>query len=84
MTAPFDFAPLLAARLRVPLISDVTAISGAADAALFSRPMFQGKLTAQVRPTPLADGAAGMRAIVTVQIGAFRADAVQHGAAPAE
>jgi electron transfer flavoprotein alpha subunit len=78
-----DFAPLLSARLRVPLVSDVTAIAGIGDAAVFSRPMFQGKLTAQVRPTPAADAANGLTAIVTVQIGAFRSDAVQRGAAAA-
>ncbi len=65
-----DFAPLLAARLRIPLITDVTGITGSGAAMAFSRPMFQGKLAAQVRP--LGGGAT----IVTVQIGAFRADAV--------
>jgi electron transfer flavoprotein alpha subunit len=68
-----DFAPMLAARLRVGLVTDVIAMSGAGADATFSRPMFQGKLTASVRPT------AGGPAIVTVQIGAFRADAVRRG-----
>jgi electron transfer flavoprotein alpha subunit len=70
-----DFAPLLAARLRKPLITDVTAISGSGADAAFVRPMFQGKLAAQVKPV------GGSPAIVTTQIGAFRADAVQKGGA---
>jgi electron transfer flavoprotein alpha subunit len=66
-----DFVPALAARLNKPLITDVTALS--ADA--FTRPMFQGKLAADVRPT-------GERpCFVTCQIGAFRADRVTKGAA---
>jgi len=72
-----DFAPTLAARLRKSLITDVTAIKGTATSATFVRPMFQGKLTAEVRP--LGDGPF----FVTMQIGAYRADAVQRaGAAP--
>ena len=70
-----DFAPLLAARLRTPLITDVTAISGNGAAATFVRPMFQGKLAAQVKPI------GGTPAIVTTQIGAFRADAAEKGGA---
>ena len=69
-----DFAPLLAARLRRPLVADVTAISGTGSDATFTRPMFQGKLAAQVRP------AGDAPAIITVQVGAFRADAVARGA----
>jgi electron transfer flavoprotein alpha subunit len=68
-----DFAPLLAARLRKPLITDVTAINGNGADATFVRPMFQGKLAAQVKPV------GGPPAIVTMQIGAFRADAAQKG-----
>src|SRR5436309_13680206 len=45
-----DFAPLLAARIRKPLITDVTGINGTGADATFVRPMFQGKLAAQVRP----------------------------------
>jgi electron transfer flavoprotein alpha subunit len=70
-----DCAPLLAARLRKPLITDVTAIAGAGAEAVFTRPMFQGKLAAQVRPNSAGP------AIITVQIGAFRADSVTRGAA---
>jgi electron transfer flavoprotein alpha subunit len=68
-----DFAPLLAARLRKPLTTDVTGITGSGADATFVRPMFQGKLAAQVRPL------GGPPAIVTTQIGAFRADAAQKG-----
>lgn len=68
-----DFAPQLAARLRRPLITDVIGIRGSGADATFLRPMFQGKLVADVRPV-------GERPVfVTVQIGAFRADAVAGG-----
>jgi electron transfer flavoprotein alpha subunit len=72
-----DFAPLLAARARKPLVTDVTGISGTGKDAVFTRPMFQGKLAAEVRPQ------GGIPAIITVQIGAFRADAVKKGGAAA-
>jgi electron transfer flavoprotein alpha subunit len=68
-----DFAPLVAARLRKPLVTDVTAITGNGGDAAFVRPMFQGKLAAHVKPV------GGPPAIVTIQIGAFRADAAQKG-----
>jgi electron transfer flavoprotein alpha subunit len=68
-----DFAPQLAARLNVPLVTDVTGITGTGADAHFSRPMFQGKLAAQVRPV-------GALAIVTLQIGAVRGDAAERGA----
>ncbi len=41
---------MLAARLRKPLITDVTGITGTGRTPTFTRPMFQGKLAAQVRP----------------------------------
>ena len=76
-----DFAPKLAARLDRALITDVTAIKIEPGAPgpepRFVRPMFQGKLTADVKPegpTPH---------LVTVQIGSFRADSAAKGAAPA-
>lgn len=72
-----DFAPLLAARLRKPLVTDVTGINGTGADATFVRPMFQGKLAAQVKP----QGATP--ALVTIQIGAFRADAVRKGGSAA-
>jgi len=68
-----DFAPMLAARLRVSLVTDVIGINGQGTGATFTRPMFQGKLAATVRP------ASSGLFIVTVQIGAFRADAVRRG-----
>jgi electron transfer flavoprotein alpha subunit len=68
-----DFAPMLAARMRRPLITDVTAITGTGSEATFTRPMFQGKLVAQVRP-----GGSGL-VFVTIQIGAYRADAAAKG-----
>jgi electron transfer flavoprotein alpha subunit len=72
-----DFAPLLAARIRRPLITDVTGINGTGADATFVRPMFQGKLAAQVKPH------GGTPALVTTQIGAFRADAAQKGGSAA-
>ena len=72
-----DFAPMLAARLRKPLITDVTGINGSGAGATFTRPMFQGKLSAEVRPA--GEGPF----FITIQIGSFRADAVEKkGAAP--
>jgi electron transfer flavoprotein alpha subunit len=67
-----DFAPMLAARLRVIAVTDVIGIDGAGEVVKFTRPMFQDKLTASVvaKTTPV---------IVTVQIGGFRADAVRRG-----
>jgi len=72
-----DFAPLLAARLRKPLVTDVTGFTGSGADATFVRPMFQGKLAAQVKPV------GGPPALVTTQIGAFRADAAQKGGSAA-
>jgi electron transfer flavoprotein alpha subunit len=69
-----DFAPALAARMQRSLITDVTGIKGTGSGATFSRPMFQGKLTAEVKPAGEAPY------LVTFQIGAFRADAVHKGA----
>jgi electron transfer flavoprotein alpha subunit len=71
-----DFVPTLAARLDRALVTDVIAIREAGGQPAFARPMFQGKLVADVvlqGPSPH---------LVTVQIGAFRADAVQTGQAP--
>ena len=74
-----DVAPLLAARLRRPLITDVIAFEGTGPGATFVRPVFQGKLVAHVRPRGPAP------AFVSVQVGAFRGDAARRGAgAPVE
>ena len=77
-----DFAPKLAARIDRALVTDVTAIksgpsTGSGQAPTFVRPMFQGKLTADVVPQGPAPH------IVTTQIGAFRADQAARGAAAA-
>jgi electron transfer flavoprotein alpha subunit len=72
-----DCAPMLAARLRKSLLTDVTAVRGTGIEATFVRPMFQGKLAAEVRP------AGDAPFFVTFQIGAFRADAVSRSAEPA-
>lgn len=71
-----DFTPALAARIDRPLITDVIALRPA-EAPVFTRPMFQGKLVADV----VADGPAPH--LITIQIGAFRADALERGSAPA-
>jgi electron transfer flavoprotein alpha subunit len=72
-----DFAPKLAARMDRALITDVTAIKSAGDQIAFVRPMFQGKLTADVEPVGPPPH------FVTFQIGAFRADQVAKGSASA-
>jgi len=72
-----DFAPKLAARLDCALITDVTAIKSGGEPA-FVRPMFQGKLTADVVPQGPGPH------FVTFQIGAYRVDQVAKGASPAK
>jgi electron transfer flavoprotein alpha subunit len=71
-----DFAPKLAARLDRAIITDVTACKRVGDDLAFVRPMFQGKLTADVVPQGPGPH------LVTFQIGAFRADQVTRGASP--
>ncbi len=71
-----DFAPKLAARMDRALITDVTGTRQAGETA-FVRPMFQGKLTADVVPQGPAPH------FVTFQIGAFRADQAARGASAA-
>jgi electron transfer flavoprotein alpha subunit len=72
-----DFAPKLAARLDRAIITDVTAVKRGDGDVRFVRPMFQGKLTAEVVPVGAAPHFA------TFQIGAYRADQAARGAAPA-
>ncbi len=72
-----DFAPKLAARVDRALVTDVTAIKHIDGQVAFVRPMFQGKLTADV----VLQGPAPHFA--TFQIGAYRVDQVTKGAAPA-
>src|SRR5262245_15167924 len=72
-----DFAPKLAARLDRSIITDVTGVKPSAGAVAFVRPMFQGKLTADVVPEGPGPH------FVTFQIGAFRADQAARGSASA-
>ena len=66
-----DFSPTLATRLDRALITDVIAVKQSGGTATFSRPMFQGKLMADVQPQGPAPH------LITIQIGAFRADTAQ-------
>ncbi|MFN7914630.1 MAG: electron transfer flavoprotein subunit alpha/FixB family protein [Vicinamibacterales bacterium] len=72
-----DFAPKLAARLDRSIITDVTGVKADGGRTVFTRPMFQGKLTADVVPLGEAPH------FVTFQIGAYRPDQAARGAAPA-
>jgi electron transfer flavoprotein alpha subunit len=72
-----DFAPALATRLERAIVTDCVAIKGDGGSRAFVRPMFQGKLSAEVA----AEGPAPH--LVTIQIGAYRADAAKRGAAAA-
>jgi len=69
-----DYAPRLAARFGQSLISDVVAIH---DGPIFVRQLFQGKLNADYH-------ALGSPAFVSIQAGAFRADAIGAAAIPPE
>jgi len=66
-----DFAPALAARVKRPLVTDCVAIKSGA----YVRPMFQGKLQADI--------AVEGPHVATFQIGAFRADAMKAGGSAA-
>ncbi len=72
-----DFAPALAARLNTALVTDVTAIKTDGGRLVYVRPMFQGKLSADVA----ASGPAPH--LATIQIGAFRGDSAARGTSPA-
>jgi electron transfer flavoprotein alpha subunit len=72
-----DYAPALAAIIDRAIITDVIAVKAHGGAAAFARPMFQGKLTADVTPEGPSPH------LVSFQIGAFRADAVKRGASAA-
>ena len=72
-----DFAPALAARLQRPLVTDCVGVRGNAQPVTYVRPVFQGKLQAEV----VAEGPAPHFA--TFQIGAFRADAMKKGSGAA-
>jgi electron transfer flavoprotein alpha subunit len=72
-----DFAPALAARLGRALVTDVTAVKTEGERRTYVRPVFQGKLNADV----VAEGPSPH--LVTFQIGAYRADAAARGDAAA-
>ena len=72
-----DFVPALAARLDRAIATDCVSVKPHNGGFAFTRPMFQGKVHADV----VLDGPAPH--LVTFQIGAFRADAVTKGAAAA-
>jgi electron transfer flavoprotein alpha subunit len=72
-----DFAPKLAARIQRPLVTDCVGIKAQGGGRAFTRPVFQGKLNADV----VAEGAAPH--LATIQIGAYRLDAMKRGAQPA-
>jgi electron transfer flavoprotein alpha subunit len=72
-----DFAPKLAARLDRALVTDVTAVKNLDGRPAFVRPMFQGKLTADVLPQGPAPH------FITFQIGAFRVDQAAKGSVAA-
>lgn len=72
-----DFAPKLAARMDRTIVTDVTAVKRVGSETAFVRPMFQGKLTADVVPEGPSPH------FVTFQVGAFRADQAARGSAPA-
>ena len=69
-----DYVPSLAAAMDRALITDVIGVKQLNGAPAFARPMFQGKLTADVAPEGPAPH------FVTIQIGAFRADQAKRGA----
>jgi electron transfer flavoprotein alpha subunit len=72
-----DFAPALATRLGRALVTDATAVKKSGDRVVYVRPVFQGKLSADV------EAAGPAPHLVTFQIGAFRADAAARGASAA-
>ena len=72
-----DYAPRLAARLDRAIVTDCTAVKTEGGAVVFSRPMFQGKVAADV----VLEGPGPH--LVTFQIGAFRVEAVKRGSGPA-
>lgn len=73
-----DFAPRLAARFRRSLVSDVTGWRFVDGTPIFTRPIFQGRMSADLRPC--GDGPV----FVSIQAGAFAAAPVLEGSAPIE
>ena len=72
-----DFAPALAAGMGRTLITDCVAVRPQEAGLVFVRPMFQGKFLADVAPEGPGP------CLASFQVGAYRADAVARGAAPA-
>ncbi|MEQ1757922.1 MAG: electron transfer flavoprotein subunit alpha/FixB family protein [Vicinamibacterales bacterium] len=66
-----DFVPRLAARLDAPLVTDAVGLEGTLDALVITRPMFQGKLVARVKPVGPGP------VLVSLQIGVVRAETLQ-------
>lgn len=73
-----DFAPKVATRFDQVLISDVVGYRKDGGEPVFVRQLFQGKLSADVKPGGPAPHFA------SIQAGAFRADQVTAGSAPVE
>jgi len=71
-----DFVPKLAARMDRALVTDCVGIKAGAPPTFF-RPVYQGKLTAEIR----AEG--GGPHFISMQIGAYRGDAARRGPSPA-
>ena len=71
-----DFAPKLAARMNRAIVTDVSGLTRSNGGLVCARPVFQGRLTADVIPRGPAPH------VVTIQIGAWRADRVAKGASP--
>jgi electron transfer flavoprotein alpha subunit len=69
-----DFVPALAARLGRSLLVDCTAIRKTDAGLILTRPLFRGKINADMTPTGPAPH------LVTFQVGAFRSDSVKVGA----
>ena len=72
-----DFAPQLAASLDRAVVADCVGVKQREGGLAFVRPMFQGKLNAEVVPQGPPPHFA------TTQIGAFRADTAKRGGSPA-
>lgn len=73
-----DYFPRLAQEVDAALLPEVTAFAGAGGDLLFNRPVMGGKLVAQVRVK--GEGTT----LLSVQSGAFSADAAEAGQAPIE
>ena len=72
-----DFAPRLAASLGKPIVPDCIAARTEDGQAVFTRQLFQGKISADVRVT------SGPPVFATFQAGAYRVDRAETGSGPA-